>query len=469
LTRADLVIKGGTIVRSDAVFKGNIAVKNGQIVAITDEAFVPASEECIDASGLYVMTGVIEPHLHLRDPSVNEREDFTSGTMACAAGGITTIVEHPISTPSVHSATTLKNRIEAVKHKSLIDFGFYGGAGHDNLDLMLEMAEAGIMGFKTFLPDSPPGREQEFTGLNAKDDGFLYQILELAAKTNIPALFHLEDQKLLQLFEGRVRGQGRKDPMAHIEARPEIAEIVAVAKLLAMAQDTGAKVQLVHMSTDRGLELAKFYRKQGVSISIESCPQYLLLSEEDMEAAGPFAKMNPPLRSKETQRKLWNYIHDGTIDMIVTDHSPFLVSEKEAGYDDIFKAPPGHPGLETLLPLMLNEVAKGRLTWNQLSSLLAENVARIYRMDQKGRIDIGKDADFVLIDMKQEWKVDASQMYTRSKGTFKLFDGWNITGRPVKTILRGKVIMENGEVIGKPGEGRFLRPAPEMNRRDGSR
>lgn len=458
LASIDLVIKNGTIVRSDGVFQGNIHVNKGKIIALTDHSYVPPSDELIDAQGLHVLPGVIEPHLHLRDPSINEREDFESGTKACAAGGITSIVEHPISSPSVYNAAILKNRIEAVKHKAVIDYGFYGGAGFDNLDEMEGLAEAGIMGFKTFLPLSPPGREDEFKGLNAKDDGYLYQILEIAAKTDIPALFHLEDNTLLNLFEERIKAKGRLDPMAHIDSRPEICEITAVAKLLAMAEDTGAKVQLVHMSTDRAVALAKYYRTKGVSISIETCPQYLLLDSSDMENGGAFAKMNPPLRSKKTQERLWEYVLDGTIDMIVSDHSPFLIEEKERGNKNIFDCPPGHPGLETLLPLMLNEVSKGRLTLEQLSALMAENVARIYRMKQKGKIEIGKDADFVLIDMNQEWVIKAEDMYTKSKGTAKLFEGFVIKGKPVRTVLRGTTIMKNGEVIGKPGEGNFLTP-----------
>lgn len=458
MRKADTVIKGGTIVRSDGVFKANIVVLDGKISAITDPSYIPPCEELIDAQGLHVMTGVIEPHLHLRDPSKNEREDFESGTKACAAGGITSIVEHPVSTPSVHNTKTLHNRIEVVKHKAVVDYGFYGGAGHDNLGEMASMADAGIMGFKTFLPSSPPGREKEFLGLNAKHDGYLYQILENAAKTNLPALFHLEDDLLLNLFESRIKAQGRFEPMAHIDSRPEVVEIVAVAKLLAMAEDTGAKVQLVHMSTDRAVALAKHYRSLGVSISIETCPQYLVLSKEDMERGGAFAKMNPPLRSKETQNKLWNYVLDGTIDMVVSDHSPFLIEEKEVGNENIFNAPPGHPGLETLLPLMLNEVSTGRITFPQLSSLMAENVARIYRMDQKGKIEIGKDADFVFLDMNKEWEIRADEMFTRSRGTAKLFEGFKIKGKAVRTVLRGKTIMINGEVIGKTGEGQFLRP-----------
>lgn len=458
MERIDVVIKNGTIVRSDGTFKANIHIKKGKIIALTDHSYIPPCEEIIDAEGLHVLTGVIEPHLHLRDPSINEREDFESGTKACAAGGITTIIEHPISNPSVHNVENLRNRIEAVKHKAVIDFGFYGGAGFDNLEEMESLAEAGIMGFKTFLPASPPGRESEFKGLNAKDDGFLYRILENAAKTNLPALFHLEDNTLLNLFEERIKAEGRFEPMAHIDSRPEICEVVAVAKLLAMAEDTGAKVQLVHMSTDRSVALAKYYRNLGVSVSIETCPQYLVLDSSDMERGGAFAKMNPPLRSKKTQEKLWKYVLDGTIDMVVSDHSPFLTEEKERGNENIFDCPPGHPGLETLLPVMLNEVSNGRLSFEQLSALMAENVARIYRMEEKGRIDIGKDADFVLLDMNQEWVIRAEDMYTKSKGTAKLFEGFVIKGKPVRTILRGTTVMKNGEVVGKPGEGKFLTP-----------
>ena len=272
---------------------------------------------------------------------------------------------------------------------------------------------------------------------------------------------HAEDNELVTGNIKRLRAEGRVDNLAHCESRPPIVEIEAIAKILRFSEEAGCPVELVHVSTCGAMELAKREKQKGRRILVETCPHYLLLDESYVEKYGAYAKCNPALRKKEEVEGLWNYITDGTIDFIGSDHSPYLVSEKEKGKDDIFTAPAGFPGIDLRMPLILTEAKKGRLTMERAVELLCVNPAKLFNIfPQKGTISAGADADLAIVDMNKERVFHAKDSYSQAKEIMKVFEGWQLGCTIDYTVVRGRVVMENGVVDeSAAGWGEFVKPA----------
>jgi allantoinase len=456
---AELVIRGGTIVNATGRIRGGVAVADGRIVAVGPDDSLPEAGEVLDATGLMVLPGVIDTHTHARDPSRNEREDFGSATTAAAAGGITTILEMPISTPSVHSPATLEARVAAVTPRAHVDFGMYGGAAGDNLDEIAGLAAAGVIGYKTFRTPVPAGREREFIGLCAPDAGDYLRALERVAETGLVGAVHAEDPQILARRAVDLQAAGDREPLSHARWRPEVVERASVAQSLELARAAGARIEIAHCSTPGTVELVTRARNDGVAATVETCPHYLFLTQEAIAEFGPFAKINPPLRPAEEVAGLWERVRAGEVDVIGSDHSPFLLEEKEPFWDDMWSALPGAPGLESLLPLMLTAAAEGRLTLEQVVALTSANAARIFGLaPSKGSIAPGADADLVLVDATRREAIDTSRWLTRSRGTARIWDGRPVVGAVVQTILRGRSIFRDGQLTGEPGLGRLVRP-----------
>jgi allantoinase len=456
---AELVIRGGTIVNATGRIRGGVAVAEGRIVAVGPDDSLPEAGEVLDATGLMVLPGVIDTHTHARDPSRNEREDFGSATAAAAAGGITTILEMPISTPSVHSPATLEARVAAVTPRAHVDFGMYGGAAGDNLDEIAGLAAAGVIGYKTFRTPVPAGREREFIGLCAPDAGDYLRALERVAETGLVGAVHAEDPQILARRAVDLQAAGDREPLSHARWRPEVVERASVAQSLELARAAGARIEIAHCSTPGTVELVTRARNDGVAATVETCPHYLFLTQEAIAEFGPFAKINPPLRPAEEVAGLWERVRAGEVDVIGSDHSPFLLEEKEPFWDDMWSALPGAPGLESLLPLMLTAAAEGRLTLEQVVALTSANAARIFGLaPSKGSIAPGADADLVLVDATRREAIDTSRWLTRSRGTARIWDGRPVVGAVVQTILRGRSIFRDGQLTGEPGLGRLVRP-----------
>jgi allantoinase len=456
---AELVIRGGTIVNATGRIRGGVAVAEGRIVAVGPDDSLPEAGEVLDATGLMVLPGVIDTHTHARDPSRNEREDFGSATAAAAAGGITTILEMPISTPSVHSPATLEARVAAVTPRAHVDFGMYGGAAGDNLDEIAGLAAAGVIGYKTFRTPVPAGREREFIGLCAPDAGDYLRALERVAETGLVGAVHAEDPQILARRAVDLQAAGDREPLSHARWRPEVVERASVAQSLELARAAGARIEIAHCSTPGTVELVTRARNDGVAATVETCPHYLFLTQEAIAEFGPFAKINPPLRPADEVAGLWERVRAGEVDVIGSDHSPFLLEEKEPFWDDMWSALPGAPGLESLLPLMLTAAAEGRLTLEQVVALTSANAARIFGLaPSKGSIAPGADADLVLVDATRREAIDTSRWLTRSRGTARIWDGRPVVGAVVQTILRGRSIFRDGQLTGEPGLGRLVRP-----------
>jgi dihydropyrimidinase/allantoinase len=457
---ADLVITGGTLVTSQWERRGAIAITGEHITAIDRDDAMPESRETIDATGRHVLPGVIDTHVHLRDPGKVEREDWLTGTQAAAAAGITTILEMPIAIPPVHTAAILRARAAAVQPRSLVDFGLYAGAGDDNLDEIEPMAVAGAVAFKTFRTRAPKGREQEFTGICCPDAGRMLEVMERTARTGLLHVVHAEEQQVLDVTEARARATGRHDGRAHALARPEVAEAASVAQCIALAEAAGARLQIAHISAAIAVDLVARAKAAGVRVSAETCPHYLMFTDDALAQWGPYAKCNPPLRSQQTQDRLWEAVNAGIIDVIGTDHSPYLPREKAPFADNIWDATAGMPGLEEFVPLMLTAAHRGRLRLPQLVRLMSENPARLFGLwPRKGQLAAGADADVTIVDTTLERVHDHDTLYTKSRDTALIYDGMRLHGTPVATIVRGRVVMRDGKVSGQPGWGQWVKPA----------
>jgi dihydropyrimidinase/allantoinase len=453
----ELAVVGATVVLPDGPRRVGIAVDAGRIVAVDADEALPEAHQRIDATGLHVLPGAIDTHTHARDPSVDAREDFASATSAAAAGGITTILEMPISTPSVHSAATFERRVAIVQPKAHVDFGLYGGAAADNLREIEGLAAAGVVGYKTFRTPVPAGREREFIGLCAPDAADYFAALREIGATGLVGAVHAEDAQLLAANERALRAAGDREPMSHARWRPEVVELASVAQSIELALAAGARLQLAHCSNPTAVGMAAAARERG-AVTVETCPHYLVLDEADIARHGPFAKINPALRAKTSVAGMWAAIDAGLVDVIGSDHSPFLLEEKAPFADDMWGALPGAPGLESLLPLLLTAVADDRLSLESMVALTSANAARIYGFPRKGAIRVGSDADLAIVDLAYDGTIDTSTWHTRSRPTAKVWDGRRVRARVAATIVRGRTVFRDGAIVGPPGWGRLVKP-----------
>lgn len=455
----DLLVRGGTLVSGRGLQPATIGVLAGRIVAVlsADEG-APAAQE-VDASGLHILPGIIDTHVHTRHPGVAEREDFASGTRAAAAGGITTLLEMPISKLPSNSGDSVRRRVAAMQPTAYIDFGLYGGAGEQNIDAIAGQADAGVVAFKTFLQPPPPARLDEFFGLWCTDRDALPSLMRQVAATGLRHAFHCEDAPMFAALHRQLEQAGRTDGLAHAESRPPIVEETSVNAMLHLAAETQAALHIVHLSSPRSAAMVAGARARGIDVTAETCPPYLFLTEDALLLYAGFAKCNPALRKAPDVAALWSYVQNGTIDVVGTDHSPFTAEEKARGFESIFLAPPGLCGLEIMLPLMLTAASDGRLTLPQVARLLSERAAEVFGLPGKGGIAPGADADLVLVDLGAEWTFDHRHALTRSRENMQAFDGLHLRGRVVSTFVRGARVYHEGEITGVAGYGRFVKPA----------
>ena len=454
----ETVVVHGTVVAGTVVAPATVAIRDGRIAALLDAAERPSSSAIVDATGLHVLPGLIDTHVHTRHPGVAAREDFASGTAAAAAGGITTLFEMPISKIPTNSADSLAARIAAMTPQAHVDFALYGGAGHESIDRITEQAESGAIAFKTFLQPPPPARLDEFVGLWCTDYALLRDVMRAVASTGRRHCFHCEYAPMYQSLQAALEAAGRRTGHAHAEGRPPIVEEIAVAMVLALAAETEAAVGVVHASSARSARLVADARRRGIDATVETCPPYLFFTDEALDRLGPFAKCNPPLRSHAEVEQLWTAVAGGQIDYIGTDHSPFLEDEKSAATGNIFLAPPGLCGLEMMAPLLLTAVAQGRLTLTRMVELCATRAAQIFDLPAKGRIAPGADADLTLVDLQARSRYDSRRALTRSRANMAIYDGVDLQGRVVATFVRGREVFRDGAVIGAAGHGQFVRP-----------
>ncbi len=449
MNKGYMLIKNGVIVNSKGECKGNVLIKDGKVAAILDpnEKVDYHLEKVIDAKGKYIIPGGVDGHTHMMDPGYTDREEFSSGTAAAAYGGITTIIDHHRTMPAVYSVKEHFEKVEYLKDKAVVDFGLKGGGSPDNVDKLEDMWKAGITGFKLFTCN--------LHGVKAMFSGYLQEAFTEIARIGGTVLIHCEDDSICTANEERLKSEGRTDYLSHIEWRSALAEEIAVETVMAVAKKTGVKVVIAHVSQPHLLERLKDARDQGYKIYAESCPQYFNLTTDDLAEKGPWVKFTPPLKSKEDVEKMWKLFDKGYVTVIGSDHCPFPKSSKLPGEKNIWDAPNGIPGVETSMRLMLNGVNNGKTSLNKVVEAMCENPAKIYALyPQKGIIQVGSDADIVILDMEKEEIISNDKVISKCK--WSPYDGWKIKGVPETVMVRGQIVVKDGKVVGKPGMGQFV-------------
>jgi allantoinase len=459
MIKTDLTIRNARVVCSDGILEGGVAVDDGTIVAVAREGALPCSKAEIDAAGKLLLPGIIDAHVHFREPGYTNREDFITGSQAAAAGGVTTVLIMPICVPPTYSVELLEQRLGLARTKMLVDFGFYGAASADHADQIEPLGRAGVIAFKTFMTQPLPGREREFDGLFVRDDSELLTTFREIAKTGLRSCVHAENHALVSARARQIRAEGKQGLLSYFASRPLYAELEAASRAVLLAGEAGAKLGLCHTSQPEVVRIAHQARQSGDDITLETCPHYLLLTANEIEHLGPYAKIDPPLRNSQARAGLWDCLKAGMIDWIASDHAPYTLAEKELGVTDIWAAPSGSPSVELTLPLLAKEIASGRMTWVDLVRWCCEGPAKAFGLsDRKGWIKVGFDADLVLLDDERSYCVERNGMSTKSRDVARLYEGRQTGGRVVMTMVRGEIVMENGRILGPAGWGKMLSP-----------
>ncbi len=406
----------------------SIGIDNGKIVSITK--IPPKSEKVIDIKGKPVLPGLIDSHVHFRDPGLTYKEDFKTGSHAAANGGFTTVMDMPNTIPPTVTKKAFLEKIKIAGKKSIVDFALH--AGVNDLDQIRPIAKLKPASFKIFM--------------DLVDNSFLMEVFEEISKLSqkYTISVHAEDKNITNYCTEHEKSGSNLNPIIYAKARPPISEVVALSAAIALSRFYNQKIHICHVSTKNSIELIDIVKNKGDQITSEITPHHMFLDDSYLDKYGNFVKTNPPLRDNENKLDI---SHLKSIDVIGTDHAPHTLEEKEK---NVWEAPPGIPSLETTLPMLLNEINKDKMSFGDIKRLLCENPARIFNLKNKGRIAEGMDADFVIIDIKKEYVINPDDFKTKAK--YSPFEGFNVKGMPVMTIVRGNIVMDEGEVFENKGK-----------------
>lgn len=458
------LLHGGTVVTPAGAGVADILVRDGSIAAILDSGVAMTADEMIDVSGKIVMAGAVDGHTHFmqNDPEKAARdhpeefEGFTTGGHGAAAGGITTTIEMPQSDPPAVTGATVRRKQELAAADAIVDYALWGGIipGTSDADLT-DMLAAGVVGFKAYMCDS----DEEFPGI---DDARLLSAFTFLRDSGVVVGLHAENHALLAAGLAEMQASGQAEPLAHAQSRPSIVEIEAVNRAIFFSQHTGMRIHIVHMSAPGSAVLVRQAKNDGVPVSCETCAHYLALDIDDLKRLGPFAKCAPAVRSSEEVEAMWEFVADGTIDCLATDHCAFTAESKEPGKTDIFLAPNGLPEIQTNVPVFIHEARRRGISWERIAEMTSLNPAVIWGLaDRKGNIRVGADADLVVIDPGAEWTIHGEDLLQAQHWT--QYEGRTLRGRIVRTLVRGTTVFDATAATPirvKPGFGSFLRHHP---------
>lgn len=440
---AEVTVKGGIVVSPGGRRRIDVGIRDGMVEAVGSD--LPPVGTVVDASGMLVLPGMVDTHVHLMDPGPTDREDFPTGTAAAAARGVTTIVEHTHAHP-IREASDLVEKRRYLAGRSHVDYGLAAHVWPDRIDRLAELWTDGITFFKVFTCTTH--------GVPGIDTDHLLEALRAIGGFGGVALIHCEDELITAAAERSLKQAGRVDPGVIIEWRSRAAEQTAVAVVVVLVGITGARATIAHVSTPEAARLITEARRAGANIVAEACPQYFTLREEDIREQGPFRKFTPParIRTDAEEHEMLDLLVDGTFSHLSTDHAPSTAAQKTAG--NIWDAPFGLPGLDTTFPWLLDKALSDRVPLEKAVDLYAEAPARRYGLyPRKGRLEPGSDADFVLVDPQSSFTLTDQTVI--SKAGWSPYTPITFRGRVVATFLRGREVARDGAPH-KPRLGEFL-------------
>ncbi|MFQ6087058.1 MAG: dihydroorotase family protein [Candidatus Bathyarchaeia archaeon] len=443
--QVDLVLSNGKIYTPEGFVEAGIAVEKGRIFKIAKETNLPKASSKINLDGHILLPGLIDSHVHLRDQERAYREDFFTGTAAAAAGGFSLVIDMPNNKPVTMNVQYLRERMKLAEKRVLVNVAFYS-AFPETIKEIVSVVKEGAVAFKLFLLE-------RIGGLNIDDDTAVLRALNEVKKADVPVAVHAEDKETFENKMKRMQDESRNNIDAYLEAHSSNVEAQAVQRVIRLAEKSETRVHLCHVSSAKSLSLIEKAKDVGVNVTCEVTPHHLLLTSTDLKHYKNLAVTLPPVRTEEDMRALWSALKQGLIDTLGSDHAPHAMEEKKP--ESIWEVKPGIAGLETTLPLMLTQVNKGRLTIAELVQLTSKNPAEIFHLEDRGSLSKGCYADLVVIDIKRGHKIDSSRFYSKAK--FSPFDGWKVKGKPVKTFVNGRLVMDEGEIVAKPGIGQIIR------------
>ncbi|WIY53875.1 allantoinase AllB [Devosia sp. YIM 151766] len=444
-----LYVRNAQVVTTAGVVYGGVLVEGERIAGIVEGNPDLEAQTLIDAEQNLLLPGLVDAHVHFSEPGRAHWEGFATGSRAAAAGGITTIVDMPLnaSPPTINVSAFEQKRLAA--QQSIIDYALWGGLVTDNTADLAALSAQHVAGFKAFMCAA----SYDFP---RADDLMLRRGMGIIAGLGSFLAVHAEDDEITQSLTLKLRQSGRKDRRAWGKSRPIAAELSAITSAIALAEATGVRLHIVHVSSAAGIDLISAAKQRGLPVSSETCPHYLFFTEDDLDTIGPEAKCAPPLRAASERDALWDRVLAGQVDVIASDHSPCLIEEKRAGDDDIFAAWGGISGLQSTLPAMITCGIEARgLPWVDLVRMTSTNPARLFGFDsRKGSIAPSLDADLVIIDTKKRATLAADHLHYKNRHS--AYVGQQLTGVVKQTILRGSVVFDAGQFASDPPAGRFL-------------
>lgn len=452
----DMIIRNGTIVTPAESFVADVGVKGGKIVAL-GTGLECAGAKIVDASGMLVLPGAIDVHTHLEMPfgGTVSADGYGSGTRAAACGGVTTVFDYAIQRKGKGIVETVEARRKLAESVACVDYAFHCAVTDLNdgalLDEFAAAAAYGVPSLKCFMVYKKEGM--------MVDDGTLAKVLVKAKETGVLVNVHAENTDMIDVRVAGFLAEGKKSPWYHYLSRPEFVEAEADKRAIHWAKALGASLYIVHLANREGVDEVAKARAEGHDIYAETCPQYLhFTSEVYKRPDGRNFVCSPPIKGEESRAALWDALRRGEISTVATDHCPFKQAEKDWGKDDFTKIPNGCAGIENLYPYMLSAANEGKITFNKAVEVCAANPARIFGCADKGSLAVGKDADIVVYDPKKRLTVSVRNMHSDYDHT--IWEGVEMSGYPVKTFLRGKLVFDDGKYVGTPGDGRFLKRIP---------
>jgi len=446
--KADLYLRNGRIVTESGTFHGGVAARDGKISHIVHGDVPFEATRTIDLAGKVLLPGIIDAHTHFSEPG-RDFEGYRTGSMAAAAGGVTTVFDMPLNDlPPTTDRETITRKRAMAEGKSVIDYAFWGGLINNNLDKLEELNDEGVVAFKAFMRTVA-----DFPRID--DDLMFAGLKKIAAFDNMLGV-HAENEFVTSFLRDKLKAEGRLDRRAWNESRPPEQEVEAISRAIFWAKATGARLYICHISIAEAVDVVKRARQEGFRITGETCAHYLFFDVEDYVGVGPRLRAAPPIRSAQDAEALWAAVLRGDVDVISSDHSPFPPQRYEQGLNNVWEGGGGVMGLQSMLPAVITAgVHQRKMPWELVARLMSSNPARIFGVyPQKGALLPGSDADFTVIDADREWTLSEADLFYRYK--MSPYVGRKFKGAVTQTVVRGKIVFSDGKIVAEPGHGRLV-------------